>query len=67
MMDELDAMKAALRKTPAPDATAKDAALRLAMENFDRLQGSTDAIRSNLDRPKQAGFWMGWNLSLIHI
>ena len=64
MMDDLDALKAALRKPPAPDAAAKDAALRLAMENFDRLQGSTDAIRSNLDRPKQAGFWMGWNAML---
>ena len=39
MTDELDALKAALQSTPEPDADAKAAALRLAMENFDRLQG----------------------------
>ncbi len=64
MMDEIDALKAALRRIPAPDADAKDAALRLAMENFDRLQGSQGSLRSNPDRPQQAGFWMGWKAML---
>lgn len=64
MMDELDALKAALRRSPTPDADAKDAALRLAMENFDRLQGSTNPARSNPDRPVKAGFWMGWTAML---
>ncbi len=59
MTDDLDALKAALRATPAPSATAKAAAMKLAMENFDRLQGSTDAPRPNQDRPKQAGFLKG--------
>lgn len=54
MMDEFDALKAALR-APTPDAGAKAAAMRLAMENFDRLQGSTEAVRPMQDRPVQAG------------
>ncbi|MFC3181741.1 YfbK domain-containing protein [Cypionkella sinensis] len=56
MTDELDALKAALRTAPAPDADAKAAAMRLAMENFDRLQGSTEAVRPMRDRPERAGF-----------
>ena len=60
MIDELDALKAALRRTAEPDPQAKDAAIRLAMENFDRVQGSTDGLRSNPDRPVKAGFWTGW-------
>ncbi|OYU38338.1 MAG: hypothetical protein CFE33_15830 [Pseudorhodobacter sp. PARRP1] len=56
MTDELDALKAALRAAPAPDADAKAAAMRLAMENFDRLQGSTEAVRPMQDRPVRAGF-----------
>ena len=59
MTDEINALKAALQSTPAPDANAKAAALRLAMENFDRLQGSTDPLRPTPDRPQQAGFMMG--------
>ncbi len=59
MTDELDALKAALKAIPAPDPDAKDAALRLAMENFDRLQGSTDATRLSQDRPNAAGFLNG--------
>ncbi len=58
MMDDLDALKAALRP-PAPDAAAKEAAIRLAMENFDRLQGSDAALRPTQDRPKGAGFLNG--------
>lgn len=58
MMDELDALKAALR-APAPDPVAKDAAIRLAMDNFDRLQESTPAPRPNQDRPQRAGFLNG--------
>jgi Ca-activated chloride channel family protein len=58
MMDDLDALKAALRP-PAPDAAAKEAAIRLAMENFDRLQGSDAALRPTEDRPKAAGFLNG--------
>jgi Ca-activated chloride channel homolog len=59
MMDDLDALKAALQATPAPNADAKAAAMRLAMENFDRLQGSTDASRLTEDRPVKAGFFSG--------
>ena len=59
MTDEFDALKAALKATPAPDPDTKAAALRLAMENFDRLQGSTDPARLSIDRPNEAGFLNG--------
>ena len=59
MTDELDALKAALHKVPTADPVAKAAAMRLAMENFDRLQGSTDPLRSTKDRPERAGFFSG--------
>jgi Ca-activated chloride channel homolog len=59
MMDELSALKAALKATPEPNADAKAAAMRLAMENFDRLQGSMDASRLTEDRPLKAGFFSG--------
>ncbi len=59
MTDDLDTLKAALKATPAPDPDAKAAALRLAMENFDRLQGSTDPARLPQDRPVEAGFLNG--------
>jgi hypothetical protein len=38
MTDDLDRLKTALKAAPAPDAAARDAALRLAQQNFDRLQ-----------------------------
>ena len=53
MSRDLDDLKAALRAAPAPDASARDQALQLAMENFDRLQGSADPARLNIDRPKE--------------
>ncbi len=59
MTDDLDALKAALKASPPPDPDAKAAALRLAMENFDRLQGSTDGSRLSQDRPNGAGFLNG--------
>ncbi|MEO5614933.1 MAG: von Willebrand factor type A domain-containing protein, partial [Cypionkella sp.] len=55
MSDEFDALKAALRAMPPPDPAAKAAAMRLAMENFDRLQGSVEAVRPMQDRPVRAG------------
>lgn len=58
MMDELDALKAAMR-APAPDPVAKEAALRLAMENFDRLQETAPALRPSQDRPQRTGFRQG--------
>lgn len=59
MTGDLDVLKAALQAVPQPNADAKANALRLAMENFDRHQGSTDAPRSSSDRPQGAGFWNG--------
>ena len=59
MSDELDALKAALKASPAPDPDAKAQAMRLAMENFDRLQGSTDPARLSWDRPQRTGFLNG--------
>ncbi len=59
MSDDLERLKAALHHTPASDAEAKAKALHLALENFDRLQGSRDAARLDQDRPARAGFLNG--------
>ena len=60
MTDELDALRAALKSTPVPDAPSKAADLALAMENFDKMQaarqGSPDQVRLDQDRHPQAGF-----------
>ncbi|TXH95997.1 MAG: VWA domain-containing protein [Pseudorhodobacter sp.] len=53
MSRDLDDLKAALRAAPLADPAAKADALRLAMENFDRLQGSADPARLNIDRPTE--------------
>ncbi|TKW67605.1 MAG: DUF3520 domain-containing protein [Paracoccus denitrificans] len=61
-MDEFDRLSRALRdKAPTPDAAAKQAALALAMKNFDRLPKETAGeTRPNQDRPqKRAGFLTG--------
>lgn len=50
MNDDLDDLRAALKAAPAPDGDAKARAMRLAMENFDRLQGTGQASRSSEDR-----------------
>ncbi len=67
MTDDLDALRAALRATPAPDGDQRAATLRLAMENFDRFQGSTDQPRPSQDRPSRAGFWMGVKTMLSNL
>lgn len=54
MTDELDALRRGLQSAPAPDPVAKVRALTLAMENFDRLQGSADPVRSSEARPTGA-------------
>ena len=54
MTDDLDHLRAALKAVPAPDPAAKARALALAMENFDRLQGSSHAARPSEDRPTGA-------------
>lgn len=54
MTDDLDDLRAALKAAPAPDGEAKARALQLAMENFDRTQGSSPAPRSSEDRTKAA-------------
>ena len=58
MNDDLDDLRAALKAAPAPDGEAKARAMKLALENFDRLQGqrqgSTEAPRSSEDRSKAA-------------
>lgn len=60
MTDDLARLAAALKAAaPAPDAAAKDRALRLAMENFDRAQESAARPRPMSDRPQGAGFLTG--------
>jgi Ca-activated chloride channel family protein len=54
MTDDLDDLRKMLKAAPAADADAKARAMALAMENFDRLQGSTDATRSSEDRLEAA-------------
>ncbi|MGQ0563761.1 MAG: vWA domain-containing protein [Gemmobacter sp.] len=55
--DDFDRLTRALRSPPPPDPGAREAALRLAMENFDRLQGSTHAVRPKSEGHK--GPWTG--------
>jgi Ca-activated chloride channel family protein len=68
MSDETDALKAALKAaSPTPDAQARAEALRLAMENFDRVQasaqGSAGPARLPDDRPAHgAGFKGVWKM-----
>jgi Ca-activated chloride channel homolog len=60
MNDELDQLRAAMKAaTPAPDAGAREVTLRLALENFDRAQGSFGAVRPTEDRPVKAGLFSG--------
>ncbi len=59
MTDDLDMLKAALRKAPAPDAGKKAADIALAMKNFDDLQGTANPARPNQDRPAGGGFLNG--------
>jgi Ca-activated chloride channel family protein len=48
MTDELDQVRRAMeRATPAPDAARKAEAMRRAMGEFDRVQGSAGAVRPN--------------------
>jgi Ca-activated chloride channel family protein len=57
--DDLDFLKGEMaRATPRPDAAVKAAHLRLAEENFDKLQGSRKDARPKSDSPK-AGVWQG--------
>ena len=55
--DDFDRLTRALRASPPPDPVARDAALRLALENFDRLQGSAAVPRPMSESRK--GFWTG--------
>ncbi|RLJ60705.1 Ca-activated chloride channel family protein [Litoreibacter meonggei] len=58
--DELDKLRAALRDaTPAPDEASKEAALRVAEENFANLQGSATAARPTDTSPQRTGFLKG--------
>lgn len=59
MTDDFDTLKSALRAAPAADPGAKDRAMRLAMENFDRFQGTGIEPRPISDRPNGAGFLNG--------
>ena len=64
---DLDSLGAALRTPPAADTDKRAATLRLAMENFDRLQGSSEALRPSQDRPSRAGLWMGVKTMLTNL
>jgi len=57
--DDLARLKAALKAAPAPDEAAKQTALRVAEENFDRLQGKGGLTRPTEDQAKKAGFLKG--------
>lgn len=54
MTDDLDDLRRALKAAPAPEGEARARAMQLAMENFDRLQGSTEPLRSSEDRTNAA-------------
>ncbi|WP_281858852.1 vWA domain-containing protein [Litoreibacter halocynthiae] len=58
--DELDKLRAALRDaTPAPDEASKEAALRVAEENFANLQGSAITARPTDTSPQRTGLLKG--------
>jgi Ca-activated chloride channel family protein len=61
MMDDLEKLKAAMRRAePAPDPARKAEALSRAMAEFERVQGSAERARRREDRPeKRAGFLRG--------
>ena len=54
MTDDLDDLRKMLKAAPALNADSKARAMALALENFDRLQGSTDPARSSEDRLEAA-------------
>lgn len=57
MTDEFDRLAKGLRAAPPPDQAARAEALRLAMENFDRLQGTPAPARPTSEGRK--GLWSG--------
>ena len=59
MSDEFEKLRAALKATPAADPAAKAEALRLALENFDRVQETATRTRPSQDRPERAGVLTG--------
>lgn len=57
-MTDLEKLQAALRDaTPAPDADAKAETLRLAAENFARVQETADAARPIPEAPQKVSLW----------
>ncbi len=54
MTNDFDDLKTALGSVPAPSQDAKSRAMALAMENFDRFQGSQAPARSSEDRQSPA-------------
>lgn len=68
MTDELDRLRTALKAAPpAADPEAKAQALRLALENFDRHQGTAASLRPTSDRPLRAGVLTGVRRMLTHL
>ncbi|MCB2127539.1 MAG: VWA domain-containing protein [Rhodobacteraceae bacterium] len=67
MNDELDKLRAGLKANPAPDPAAKAEALRLAMENFDRVQETATKTRPSQDRPERAGRLTGVRDMLMNL
>ena len=65
MTDALDTLKAAMREAPAAAPAARDRALTLALENFDRLQGSADPARQKNDRPPKGRGFLGGVLFML--
>ena len=58
MTDDFEALKAALKTTPAADPAARAAALARALENYDLLQGSPDRPRLISSPPPRTGLLM---------
>ena len=68
MTDDLNILRDQLRRPPTADPVGKEAALRLAMENFDRLhQETTPQPRPIKDRPQTAGFLKGLGTMLSNL
>ena len=67
MSDDLKDLKAAMdAATPRPDPARRAANLRLAQENFERLQGSGNRARPTSDRHPLVGWLLSGGRTMIH-
>lgn len=68
MTEDFEKLRDSLRKSPTPDPAGKAAAIRFAMQDFDRVhQETTAAPRPMSDRPVKAGYLKGLGSMLVKL